>query len=275
MAANYPTIIRKFQPHKDATEYVLAAHMNDAQSEIMAIESTLGARPATYNPATGSPTSYTTVGSRLDSIQQASAVQQTQINGLLDASQNGWALPIASIVASGTNIPPTQDANHHAVPSDWYRVRWTSALVDSDSIFASGFYVTIPKTGWWVVTTTSTMPNPSQTVDVDHNVWTRVKVDGVGTTIVPYEIGAADSSIAENAGDWHRMTTASGDALFAGDRIYLEVRHDYIATDPSHVNRQTLSASARIQLTYVRALPPGTNGRISTYFLPDELDPSN
>lgn len=278
MTANYPTIVRKFQPHEDGTEYVLAGHMNAVQDEVMAVESTLGAQPATFKPVGGSPTVYSTVGARLDFMQGIDNTQQVQINSLLDASRNGWSLPIANILASGTNIPTTQATNHVAVSTDWHMVRWTSALVDSDNIFSSGYYIPVPKTGWWSVTANVVMAIPAQSVDITHNVWARLRVLGSGSPS-PYEIGADFSSAPEKSTDWHRLNLTSGDALWQGDRMYLEVRHDYIATDPTTVNRQTLSASGRIQLTYQRALPAqtvgGNLGRISTYFLPDEIDPNN
>jgi hypothetical protein len=272
MAASYPTIVRKFAPHVDGTEYVMAGHMNDVQDEVMALESTLGPKPHVYTPSSGNPTTYTSVGARLDTVQRTADTQQTQINSLLDASKTGWNLPVASLYASGTNIPPTQRTDHVATSSDWYKVRWVQAIVDTNGAFSTGYYVTIPQRGWYIVTTTTTMKNPVSDVDIEHNVWTRVKV--TGPSPVDYEIGKDDSSAVENSGGWHRLTTASGVELFEGDRVYLEVRHDYIAQDPAHVTRFTLPASARLQLTYIRALPQGSVPR-GAAFLPDELDPNN
>jgi hypothetical protein len=272
MAASYPTIVRRFTPHVDGTEYVMAGHMNDVQDELAAVESTLGPKPHIYTPNSGTPTAYSSVASRLDGIQQTAAAQQAQINSLLDASKNGWALPIASVYASGTSIPPTKRTDHVATDADWYRVRWVRAMVDTNGAYSSGFYVTIPKRGWYIVTSTTTMKNPVQDVDIEHNVWVRVKVSGPSPA--DYEIGKDDSSAVMNSGGWHRMTTASGVELYEGDRVYLQVRHDYIAQDPNPINRQTLSASARMQLTYVRALPNQIISRAEA-LLPDELDPTN
>jgi hypothetical protein len=272
MAASYPTIVRRFTPHVDGTEYVMAGHMNDVQDEVSAVQTTLGAKPHIYSAASGSTTSYASVGSRLDIIQRAMDAQQSQINGLLDAAKTGWALPIANIHASGTLIPPTRSLNHDAFSYDWYKIRWTNATVDTNGAYSPGYYITIPKRGWYIVTSTTTMPNAAQTVDVEHNVWVRVKV--TGPSPVDWEIGKDDSSAVENSGGYHRMTTASGVELYEGDRVFLELRHDYIAQDPARIQRKSLTADARIQLTYVRALPNQIISRAAA-LLQDELDPNN
>lgn len=272
MVANYPTIVRKFQNHVDGTEYVMAGHMNAVQDEVTAIESTLGAKPNVFNPTNGNPTAYSTVGDRLDNVQRSQANQQGEIDSLLDASNNGWSLPIANIFASGTNIPPTKSTHHVAVPSDWYRINWTAKMLDTDGIFNGGPSLTVPKSGWWIITSASTMKNPITSPEVTHNVWCRMKVDGT----VPYEIAKADSSAPGDSGGWHRLTTACGIELFAGDRVYMEYRHDFIATDPSvNIARSTQAATCRVQLTYVRALPGGFTSRPPGFFLPDELDPND
>ncbi|MFH9606849.1 hypothetical protein [Streptomyces sp. NPDC017448] len=274
MAANYPTIVRRFTDHKDGTEYVMAAHMNGVQDEIGAIQGTLGINPHTYTRANGTTVRYPTVVARLNAAQQKIDEQQRIIDTLLDASKNGWSLPIANVFASGTGIPPTKSNNHVAYPTDWYKVRWTSKVLDTDGAYSPGFYVTIPKDGWWIVTSTTTMRNPVGSVDVEHNVWVRLKIDGISTQSFPYEIAKGESSVPMRSGGWHRMSASCGVHLFAGDRVYLEVRHDYIAQDPAPINKQTLSAAARMQLTYIRALP-GSVPTMTAFYLPDELDPEN
>ena len=269
MAASYPTIVRRFTPHVDGTEYVMAGHMNDVQDELAAVETTLGAKPHMYTASSGATTTYSTVGARLDSIQRSMDAQQAQINSLLDAAKTGWALPIASVFASGTLIPPTRSNNHVAYAYDWYKIRWTKATVDTNGAYSPGFYVTIPKRGWYIITSTTTMATPHQNDDVTHNVWSRVKV--TGPSPVDWEIGKADSSLDETTGGFHRLTTASGVELYEGDRVFLEVRHDYFAEDPTHFTKLSMVADARMQLTYVRALPNLVINRTEA-LLQDELD---
>ncbi|MFJ1700387.1 hypothetical protein ACIOHC_35950 [Streptomyces sp. NPDC088252] len=274
MAANYPTIVRKFSNHQDGTEYVMAGHMNTVQDEISAVQNVLGTNPNVYTRTTGTTLKYTTVTARMNAAQQQIDAQQRTIDGLLDASKNGWSLPIVNVHASGTNIPPTKSNNHVAYPSDWYKVRWTGVIVDTDGAYSPGFYVTIPKNGWWIVTSTTSMKNPVQTVDVEHNVWVRLKIAGATPDSFPFEIAIGDSSVPMNSGGFHRISTACGVEMFAGDRVYMEVRHDYIAQDPVPFTKQTLAATARMQLTYVRALPRNVPPR-EDFYLPDELDPEN
>ncbi|MFD4858441.1 hypothetical protein [Streptomyces atratus] len=274
MAANYPTIVRKFTNHQDGTEYVMAGHMNTVQDEISAVQTVLGINPNVYTRAAGTTLKYATVTARLNAAQQQIDSQQRTIDGLLDASKNGWSLPISSVYASGTAIPPTKSNNHVAYPSDWYKVRWTSPIVDTDGAYSPGFYVTIPKDGWWIVTSTTTMKNPVWDVNVEHNVWVRLKIVGATPNSAAYEIAKGESSVPMNSGGWHRMSAAGGVEMFAGDRVYLEVRHDYIAQDPAQYPKSTLSASSRMQLTYIRALPNNVPSR-NAFYLPDELDPEN
>lgn len=272
MAANYPTVVRKFQPHQDGTDYVMASHMNTAQDEISALQSTLGVKPHIYTPASGPTRTYASVAARLTEAQRKIDEQQRTIDSLLDASRNGWALPVADVFASGTPIPATKSDNHVGVPSDWYKVTWTKKMVDTHGMYTRGLYVRIPKDGWYIITSTMSMKNPSASHSIEHNVWTRVKVLGATPESPVYEIGKGDSSNPGNSGGWHRIVTASGIELFAGDRVYLEVRHDFVTSD-NKPYKQTATAAARCQLTYVRALPDDIGNR-ADFQLPDELDPN-
>jgi hypothetical protein len=235
--------------------------MNAVQDEIMAIESTLGAKPHVYNPGAGTTTTYSSVASRLNTIQQSAAVQQAQVNTLLDASTKGWNLPIANVSATGTIIPPTINVNT-PVPSDWYRLKWSDTFIDTDGVYTPGYLLTIPKSGWWIITANVVMANNRLgSPNVEHTVWARLTASGQGQPAVGFELAGASTSSAEKAGDWHRLSFSSGDAMFAGDRLVLEARHAYVATDSGPHLLLPLSAYARVQLTYIRALPPGLPGR--------------
>lgn len=261
MAANYPTIVRKFQEHVDGTEYVLAGHMNDAQDEITAIESTLGTKPATYNPTSGTPTAYSSVGSRLDTIQRKGDAQQTQINGLLDAAKTGWSLPILSVIATGTTVAPTSDwLNVH--PSDWHPLHWDLQDVDSEGTFTPGYNINIPKNGWYVMTCTVGMLDPSDSVTIAHYLWGRVRVTTSvnSTQIINMDLAQGDSSASGQAGGYHRVTMAIAAGFFTGDTIQVQLRHVYRPTNTGQPNptQHSLSATSRTQLTYIRGLPPAT-----------------
>jgi hypothetical protein len=55
MAASFPTSIKEFTTKEDAVTDVLAAHVNDLQAEVVAVETALGAGMANVpTAATGS-----------------------------------------------------------------------------------------------------------------------------------------------------------------------------------------------------------------------------
>lgn len=259
MVANYPTIVRKFQPHADGTEYVMAGHMNDVQDEIAAIESTLGVKPNVYSPATGNPVFYNTVAARLDAVQQASVNQQVQVNGLLDASKTGWALPLLSVLATGTVIAPTPDW-HHVQPSDWHPLRWTQRIVDTENTFSPGSNIVIPKSGWWIMTSTIGMQDPTDSlVNIEHYLWARIRVvtSNTPTQSIEIDLGQGDSTAAGRAGGYHRITMAVSGDFYAGDVVQVQLRHVFRPTDISQPNptQVAMSATSRTQLTYIRGLP--------------------
>lgn len=258
MAANYPTIVRKFSPHADGTEYVMAAHMNAAQDEITAVQSTLGTKPHVRNRTNGSPTAYSTVGARLDSIQTTQDTQQTQINGLLDDSKTGWALPIASVQDTGTSIPAT--VNTHSVqPSDWYNLTWRYKVLDTNGAFSqNSTYLTIPQTGWWILTSRTMMHDPSVPDTVQHILWGRVRVRSTHPgQVTDYDLAAADSTAPGGAEGWHRLTMACAWNFYQGDQVMVQVRHDFLPTNSGQPTptKSSQTAMSRTQLTYIRGLP--------------------
>ena len=52
MAASFPTSVKEFTTKEDAVTDVLAAHVNDLQDEVVAVETALGAAMANVAPAT-------------------------------------------------------------------------------------------------------------------------------------------------------------------------------------------------------------------------------
>lgn len=265
MAANYPTIVRKFQPHADGTEYVMAGHMNDVQDEVSAVEATLGAKPHVYNPTTGSPTTYNSVSARLDAIQQNDEVQQGQINGLLAASNTGWSLPLLSVVASGTTIAPTRDWLN-VQPTDWHPLLWSTENVDTNGAFTPGYNIVIPKSGWWVMTCTLGMLDPSNAVNIAHYLWARIRVttSNFPGPLVNMDLGQGDSSTNGRAGGYHRITMAISADFYVGDTIQVQLRHVFRPTDTGQPDpvQTSLTATSRTQLTYIRGLPAGSSRHI-------------
>lgn len=276
MAANYPTIVRKFQPHSDGTEYVLAGHMNDVQDEVAAVEATLGTKPHVHSPTSGAPTVYSSVGARLDAMQQTDSTQQTQVNSLLDASKTGFALPLLSVVATGTSIGPTGNWLL-PLPSDWHPLHWSQRIVDTEGSFSPGSNIVIPKTGWWTMTSTIGMVDPSDAVNIEHYLWARIRVS---TSIAPgqlvnIDLGQGDSSANGRAGGFHRITMAISGDFYLGDTVQVQLRHVFRPTDPNQPSptQVAMTATSRTQLTYIRGLPANSsrNGNPIWQQLPYEI----
>lgn len=273
MTANYPTIVRKFQPHQDGTEYVMAAHMNDVQDETAATQQTLGIRPHIYTAASGTQTSYASVAARLDAAQRKIDAQQAQIDQLLDASKSGWSLPIVAIHGTNTVIPATKNTNS-VQPSDWYSQIWNRKYIDTNGAYSPGPYITIPKTGWWILTARTMMETPDIPNNVEHTLWGRMRV--ISSTNAGqetrYDLAAGNSSSQGDEHGWHRLTQAAAWAFYAGDRVSIQLRHDFFPTDVGQSTPAKTSqvALTRAQMTYIRGLPSGTIPDV--YRFPDEID---
>jgi hypothetical protein len=74
MAAQYPASIKTFTNKVDNTDTVIASDVNLIYDEVTALETTLGAIPATSSTWSGtfnstSTTDWATVGARLDNIE--------------------------------------------------------------------------------------------------------------------------------------------------------------------------------------------------------------
>lgn len=263
MTASYPTVVRKFPNRVDGTEFVMAADVNGAYDEITATQSTLGANPQTYHPASGAPVAYTTVGARLDSVQQNLDTQTARINTLAGAAKTGWSLPVASVAATGTSIPPTANYNN-VKPSDWYALRWNAVSVDTHGVYAPGPTLTIPWAGWWIISATCGMEDPSDNVTVLHTMFARIRAtsSNPGTQTTGYvDFGQGDSTANGETGGWHRITMATAGPFNVGDTLQVHIRHVFVPTNSgqSAPPKYAETASARIQLTYIRGLPTGSS----------------
>lgn len=272
MAANYPTVVRRFQAHVDGTEYVMAGHMNDVQDELVAVQNTLGVRPHVYKPPSGAGTSYASVGNRLDDMQGDLISQQDQIDDIVGASKDGWSLPLVSVHATGTTIPATKDTTN-VLPSDWYAMRWNRMAIDTNGAYAPGPYLTIPKTGWWILTARVMMHTPSIPNTVEHALYGRMRILSSANSqqTVNWDLAAADSSSQGTTHAWHRLTLASAWDFYVGDRVSIELRHDFFPTNTGQGTpaKSSLVGATRCQLTYVRGLPAGVQRDM--YQLDDEI----
>lgn len=83
MAATYPQAVRQFSPKQDDTMFVLAAHVNDLQDEVAAVERSLGVVPFEWDNGNTAVEIYQTVKTRLDDAQNTVTGIQAQIVAIL------------------------------------------------------------------------------------------------------------------------------------------------------------------------------------------------
>lgn len=108
MSATYPASVRQFSPRQDATMFILAAHVNDLQDEVAAIERTVGAIPVEWDNGNVTQQVYQSVKSRLDDIQNTILAIQGQITYL--QSQVALIGPLTTRVTNDeTNIVTLQN----------------------------------------------------------------------------------------------------------------------------------------------------------------------
>jgi len=112
MAASYPGSIKSFVTHVDYTESVVAAHPNDIQNEVVAIETVLGVLPAGASA---------TVKSRIEAVE-------TTANA---------ALPAAGGTVTGNLAMSGNKVTGLGTPTDSSDAA-TKSYVDSSAAVAAG-----------------------------------------------------------------------------------------------------------------------------------------
>jgi hypothetical protein len=255
MPAVYPVSVKTFLPKTDNIDTVWAAHVNDLQNEVTAIEKTVGTNPANWEGfnmpfianermpppelALGRAKKYADIGTRLDALQRQLTWATTLIQ--LDASDlepgaikpqkpTQPKTPVAQIRASGQ--PVTAGAN------DWSTFRWTSAVWDPFRMYQGGTRIYCGLTGFWMITAQiKADPGPYRRGDF-HFVHTRMLVNG-------QEIGGQDSLLESEDGIFHRLNiTWAG--KWSKDQ-YVEVQ-----VSQHGVTSSSVDASCNIGLIYAR-----------------------
>ncbi|MFE6745942.1 hypothetical protein ACFVGM_08835 [Kitasatospora purpeofusca] len=226
--ATYPAAVKSFVTRTDAVDTILAAHVNDLQAEISAVEATLGTVPAAWAgwnpspqggyqptitlrsgasaPPLATATSYASVGERLDVIQQWLAwlawVQTAQ--GTFAAQR----APVASVRCVGTTVPASGAA----------AVLWSSTEYDPYTIFQGGSVLNCPTDGWWQLTCSIWAP-PTAAPGITHCLHASATVAGT-------EVAADGSQIPPDVGvDRHRLSLAWAGPWHSGQPLEITVRN--------------------------------------------------
>lgn len=118
MAATYPTGIATFLDKVNVTDIIDASHPNSLQSEVTAIEVTLGTEPnrsTTPNPSSsfnGTSTLFSTVGLRLNNLE-VGIVSDSHTQYLRKAGDSGNVITVGSAAIKGLVVKgaASQSAN--------------------------------------------------------------------------------------------------------------------------------------------------------------------
>lgn len=142
MAAYYPSNIKNdFNPHVDFTETVIAAHVNDLQNEVTAIETTIGTYPLTSSgwSTTGfdtSTTTWSTVKDRLNNIEVGIANTRSQVAAIAAETLAGATLKStvtgSSLTSFGTS-PVLNDAKIY-IGINAQTASYVAVLSDADKL---------------------------------------------------------------------------------------------------------------------------------------------
>lgn len=259
MPAVYPLAVKNFLPKTDNIDTVYAAHVNDLQNEVSAVENILGRNPHQYAgyvpivnvpyiwppragvvdlntpspfPAFGRATTYPTVGARLTQIESQVAWVSEMTRLLIGKSGTKWKPPAAAIRAPGMKVPAGEGA--------WVAFQWGAEDYDSDNMFQGGTNIVCPVTGFWDISASVWCDSTVRKANDLHFVHVRMLRDG-------NEIAGQDSLIETQTWIRHRINLSWQGRLYQGSTIRLEVSQ-HGASDP------TVDSNAYISLSFVRDL---------------------
>lgn len=191
MSASYPASVRVFSPKQDATMFILAAHVNDLQDEVAAIEQTVGVNPTEWDNGTTVVQLYPTIKARLDDAQNTVTVVQGQIAGILtqltaigplQTAVSALQSQVSTIQSQISSINGTLSAMQNQISSDESRIGnlegstggipgQIAALQQQMAALQTGAAASIVNTGQVIV------PDPYQWRILN---WSAVNYDNVG-----------------------------------------------------------------------------------------------
>ncbi|WP_369042222.1 hypothetical protein [Streptomyces sp. Midd1] len=258
MPAVYPMSVRTFAPKTDNVDIIWAAHVNDLQNEMAAVERTVGANPhvwpgwvpsgsTSWPPKTGTMTAktpapvsnfgaaktYSSVADRLKAMQQQ-MTWLTLMTQLL-AGQTGAkpTPPTAAVIrAPGMKVP--------AGEGKWVPFKWGAADYDPAHMYQGGSNIYAPATGFW---------------DISFNVWADSTVRKANDLHFVHvrlmrgsdEIAGQDSLIETQTWIRHRINVSWQGRWNAGVPLQVQISQ-HGASD------NTVDANCNISMSFVRSL---------------------
>ncbi|MEU1816080.1 hypothetical protein ABZ543_12915 [Streptomyces roseifaciens] len=248
MPAVYPMSVKSFTPKTDNLDIIWAAHVNDLQNEVSAVEATVGKNPHVFAgisfpsgkdailrvpapvPGIGAATTYKGVGDRLDQVQKQVAWLTARMNAV--PTETDWKPPAAVIIAPGMRVP--------AGEGSWAAFRWGSADFDPTGMFQGGTSIYCPVTGFWDVSVSTWADSTVRRRGDLHFVHTRL-IRGYD------EIAGQDSMIETMTWIKHRINMSWQGRWNAGIPMRVDVSQHGAADT-------TVNANCVISLSYVRDL---------------------
>ncbi|MGW3763127.1 hypothetical protein [Streptomyces sp. NPDC005131] len=257
MPAVYPMSVKSFSPKVDQVDTIWAAHVNDMQNELAAIEKTVGANPhawtgwapgnAVWPPKTGSMTvktaapvsnfgaakAYASVTDRLKAIQQQETWLTLMVQLLVGQSGAKPKPPAAAVIrAPGMKVP--------AGEGKWVPFKWGAADYDPNRMYQGGSNVVAPMTGFWDVSVSVWADSTVRRANDLHFVHTRLMRGND-------EIAGQDSLIETQTWIRHRINISWQGRWNAGVPMQVQVSQ-HGASD------NTVDANATISVSFVRDL---------------------
>lgn len=257
MPAVYPVSLRTFTPKTDNVDVIWAAHVNDLQHEMSAVERTVGVNPHVWNgwspggtikwpPTVGQFTSktpapvpnfgrtktYASVADRLNDLQKQTT-WLTLLTQLLagQSGQKPTPPPAAVIRAPGMKVP--------AGEGKWVAFRWGAAEYDPNRMYHGGSNIYCPQSGFWDVSISVWADSTVKKANDLHFVHVRLMRGND-------EIAGQDSLIETRTWIRHRINVSWQGRWNKGVPVQVHVSQ-HGASD------NTVDANCNISLSFVRA----------------------
>lgn len=259
MPAVYPMSVATFTPKTDNVDIIWAAHVNDLQNEMAAVERTVGTNPhkwggwvpganieiwppraGTFTIKTPAPiknfgqaTTYASVGDRLKTMQ----TQMTWLTLMtqLMAGQAGQkpAPPAAAVIrAPGMKLPTGADA--------WPAFKWGAADFDPNHMYHGGTNIYPPMTGYWDISVNIWADSTTKVANSLHYVHARLMRGHE-------EVAGQDSMVETRTWIRHRINIGWQGRWTTGTPMQVQVSQ-HGAVD------NTVDANCTISLTFIRNL---------------------
>lgn len=257
MPAVYPMSVRSFTPKTDNVDIIWAAHVNDLQNEMAAVERTVGANPHVWSgwwpsgntawpPKTGTMTvktpapisnfgqskTYASVADRLKAMQQQMTWLTLMTQILAGQSGQKPAPPPAAVIrAPGMKLPTAEGA--------WPAFKWGAADYDPNHMYHGGTNIYPPVSGYW---------------DISVNIWADSTVQHSGDLHYVHarlmrgteEVAGQDSMVETHTWIRHRLNIGWQGRWNTGTPMQVQVSQ-HGAVDNS------VDANCNISLTFIRA----------------------